>query len=85
MHEAQLEEFEATRQVVEESVAASGGDIELLKQEFTTFTQKVEGVTESMSSLVARMLATEEENYDALLAEANLTSVVEYNRAASRR
>ena len=85
MHEAQLEEFEATRQIVEESVAASSGDIELLKQEFTTFTQKVEGSTESMSSLVARMLATEEENYDTLLAEANLTSVVEYNRTASRR
>lgn len=32
-HEAQLEEFEATRQLVEESVAATGGDIDLLKQE----------------------------------------------------
>ena len=29
-HEAQLEEFEATRQIVEESVAASSVDIELL-------------------------------------------------------
>ena len=84
-HEAQLEEFEATRQIVEESVAASSGDIELLKQEFTTFNQTVEGTTESMSSLVARMLATEEENYDTVLAEANLSSVIEDNRAASRR
>jgi hypothetical protein len=84
-HEAQLEEFEATRQIVEESVAASNGDIELLKQEFTSFTKQVEGTTEKTSSLVARMLATEEENYDTVLTEANFSSVVEYNRAASRR
>lgn len=31
-HEAQLEEFEATRQLVEESVAATGGDIEVRTQ-----------------------------------------------------
>jgi hypothetical protein len=35
--------------------------------------------------LVSRVLATAPENYDVVLAEANLSSVVEYNRAAGRR
>jgi hypothetical protein len=33
----------------------------------------------------SRLIATPEENYDQVLAEANLSSIMEYNRAAGRR
>ena len=70
------EEFEQLGTLVEDAVESSNGDIELLKQEFGTFKEGVEGATEGIKSLVARVLATEEENYDTVLAEANLSSVI---------
>eukprot|EP01045_Picozoa_sp_COSAG04_P004596 COSAG04_NODE_203_length_20431_cov_12.598269_3_plen_188_part_00 len=70
------EEFEQLGTLVEDAVESSNGDIELLKQEFGTFKDGVEGATEGIKSLVARVLATEEENYDTVLAEANLSSVI---------
>ncbi len=70
------EEFEQLGTLVEDAVESSNGDIDLLKQEFGTFKEGVEGATEGIKSLVARVLATEEENYDTVLAEANLSSVI---------
>ena len=70
------EEFEQLGTLVEDAVESSNGDIELLKQEFGTFKEGVEAATEGIKSLVARVLATEEENYDTVLAEANLSSVI---------
>ena len=66
----QLEEFEQLSQVVEESVASTATDVEVLKQEFGVFTESVVSKTETVSSLIRRILATPEDNYDAVLAGA---------------
>jgi chromosome segregation ATPase len=84
-HGEQIEEFEQLCAVVEESVATSAADTEALKRDFAGFTEEVGASTERVASLVSRVLATAPENYDVVLAEANLSSVVEYNRAAGRR
>ena len=45
------EEFEQLGTLVEDAVESSNGDIELLKQEFGTFKEGVEGATEGIKSL----------------------------------
>ena len=80
-HDDQIEEFEQLSLVVEDSVAATAGDVEYLKREFGSVEAlkgefcRVTATTDKVGSLVARVLATPEENYDAVLVR-----VISYRR-----
>ena len=75
-HDDQIEEFEQLSLVMEESVAATASEVDGLKGEFVAFTARVTETTDNVGSLVARVLATPEENYDAVLVRRSLVVIL---------